>query len=166
MASTQALMATFKKDLLNGIHAFGTTNTRAGTTADTFYGALILDSATLSATSPANGYYGGTFGGAAWSATEVSGTNYTANGAAITNATAPGLTSTTAFWTPSSPLTWTNVTLSTSFSSLFIYNATAGTTTTKPGVGVFTFGATTVSAGNFTINWPTNDSTNALVKIA
>ena len=36
MAITQAMCTSFKVELLNGIHAFGTTVVRAGTTADTF----------------------------------------------------------------------------------------------------------------------------------
>jgi len=53
MAITQAMCTSFKVDLLNGIHAFGTTVARAGTTADTMYMALYTSSATLDATTTA-----------------------------------------------------------------------------------------------------------------
>ena len=47
MAITQAMCTSFKVELLNGIHAFGTTVARAGTTADTMKIALFTSSATL-----------------------------------------------------------------------------------------------------------------------
>ena len=50
MAITQAMCTSFKVELLNGIHAFGTTVARAGTTADTMKMALYTSSATLGAT--------------------------------------------------------------------------------------------------------------------
>jgi hypothetical protein len=31
---------------------------------------------------------------------------------------------------------------------------------------VFTFGATTITAGNFTLTMPTNDASNALIRLA
>lgn len=152
MANTQAMCTQFKVDLLNGLHAFGTSVVRGATTKDTFYGALYLASATLGASTTA------------YSATgEVTGTGYTAAGQAITNATAPTSTGTTAFWTPSGSLTWTGVTLTTSFDTLLIYNNTAAG---KNAVGVFVFGATTITAGNFTVNFPTNDAANALLRLA
>ena len=44
MANSQAICTSFKVELLNGIHAFGTTVVRAGTTADSFKAALYLAS--------------------------------------------------------------------------------------------------------------------------
>lgn len=152
MANSQALATSFKVDLLNGLHAFGTTVVRGATTKDTFFGALYVATGTQGAATTA------------YSATnEVSGTGYTAGGQAVTNATAPTSTGTTAFWTPSASLVWTTVTLSTSFDCLTIYNNTAAG---KNAVGSFTFGATTITAGNFTLSQPTNDSTNALIRLA
>jgi len=40
MAISQAMATSFKVDILNGIHAFGTTVTRGSTGADTFKIAL------------------------------------------------------------------------------------------------------------------------------
>lgn len=150
MANTQAVCTSFKTESLNGIHAFGTTVTRGATTADTFKAALYLASATYNAATTA------------YSATgEVSGTNYTAGGVTFTWV-APSATGTTAFSTPSASLAWTTVTLSTSFDAVLLYNSTQ----TNRAIGVYTFGATTVTAGNFTLTMPTNDSTNGLLRLA
>jgi hypothetical protein len=151
MANTQAICTSFKQELLNGIHAFGTTVTRGGTGADTFKAALYLTTATIGASTTA------------YSATnEVSGTNYTAGGVTVTNATAPTTSGTTAYWTPSASFSWTNVTLSTAFDCVLIYNSTQS----NKAVAAYTFGAQTVSAGNFSLTMPTNDSSNALLRLA
>lgn len=151
MANTAAIATSFKTELLNGIHAFGTTVVRAGTTADTFKAALYLASASLSAATTA------------YSATgEVTGTNYTAGGVTVTNANAPAASGTTAYWTPSAAFSWTTVTLSTAFDAVLLYNDTQ----TQRAVAVFTFGSQTVSAGNFSLTMPTNDATNALIRLA
>lgn len=152
MANTQAMATSFKQDLLNGIHAFGTTVVRGATTKDSFKAALYLATATLGAAT------------AAYSATgEVTGTNYVAGGVAVTTATAPTTSGTTAIFTPSASIVFTNVTLSTSFDAVLIYNDTA---TDKNAVSVHTFGAQTVTAGTFTLVMPANDATNALVRVA
>jgi len=151
MANSAAVCTSFKVDLLNGIHAFGTTVTRGGTGADTFKAALYLATGSLGA------------GTTAYSATsEVSGTNYTAGGVTVTNATAPTSSGTTAFWTPSASFSWTSVTLSTAFDTCLIYNSTQS----NKAVAVYTFGSQTVTAGNFTLTMPSNDSSNALLRIA
>ena len=152
MANTQSIVTSFKQDLLNGLHAFGASVIRAATTKDSFKGALYLASGSQGA------------GTTAYSATnEVSGTGYTATGTAVTNATAPTTTGTTAFWTPSASLAWTTVTLATAFDCLTLYNDTSAG---KNAVAVFTFGSQTVTAGNFTLTMPTNDSTNGLIRLA
>jgi len=151
MANSQTACTSFKVDLLNGIHAFGTSVVRAGTGADTFKGALYVATGTQGAATTA------------YSVTnEVSGTNYTAGGATITNATAPNSSGTTAFWTPSASLTWTTVTLATAFDCLTIYNSTQS----NKAVSVHTFGSQTVTAGNFTLTMPTNDASTGLLRIA
>lgn len=148
MANSQAVATSFKVEMLNGIHAFGTSVVRAGTGADTFKAALYLASASIGA------------GTTAYSATgEVSGTNYTAGGVTYTWV-APTSSGTTSYSTPSAALSWTTVTLSTSFDCVFLYNSTQS----NKAVAAYTFGATTVTAGNFTINMPTNDSTNGLLR--
>jgi hypothetical protein len=152
VANSQALCTSFKQDLLNGLHAFGTSVVRASTTADTFYGALYLASGSLGA------------GTTAYSATsEVSGTNYTAGGQTLGTWSAPTTGGTTAYTTPTANVSWSTVTLSTAFDTLLIYNNTAAG---KNAVGVYTFGSQTVTAGNFTLTMPTNNSTQGLVRIA
>lgn len=151
MANTQAMCTSFKGELLVGHHNFGTGVVRGATTADTFKAALYLASATVNASTTA------------YSATnEVSGTGYTAGGATVTNATAPTTSGTTAIWTPSASIAWTTVTLGTSFDAVLIYNSTQS----NKAVSVHTFGATTVTAGNFTLTMPANDASNALLRIA
>jgi hypothetical protein len=53
--------------------------------------------------------------------------------------------------------------LSTAFDAVLIYNDTASG---KNAVSVHTFGAQTVTAGTFTLTMPTNDASNALIRIA
>ena len=93
---------------------------------------------------------------------EVSGTNYSAGGVSVTNGNAAGLTSTTAYWTPSASITYTTVTLSTAFDAVMIYS----TTDANRNLGVFTFGSQTITAGTFTLTMPTNDSSTALIRFA
>lgn len=151
MANSQAMCTSFKVDLFNGIHAFGTTVTRGGTTADTFKAALYLTSGSLGAATTA------------YSATsEVSGTNYTAGGVSVTNATAPTSSGTTAYWTPSASIVYTTVTLTTAFDTVLIYNSTQS----NKAVSVHTFGAQTVTAGTFTLTMPANAAGTALLQIA
>lgn len=93
---------------------------------------------------------------------EVSGTNYSAGGVSVTNGNAAGLTSTTAYWTPSASITFTAVTLPTAFDAVMIYS----TTDANRNLGVFTFGSQTITAGTFTLTMPTNDSSTALIRFA
>lgn len=151
MANTAAVATSFKTELLNGIHAFGVSVIRAATTADSFKAALYLASATITAATTAYGATG-----------EVSGTGYTAGGIAVTNATVPAATGTTAFWTPSASLLYSTVTLATAFDCVLIYNSTQG----NKAVASYTFGSQTVTAGNFTLTMPTNDATTGLLRIA
>lgn len=152
MANTQAMCTQFKRDVLQGLHAFGPSVIRAATTKDTFRAALYLVSATYNAATTV------------YSATgEVSGAGYTAGGLTVTNATDPTTSGTTAFWTPSASLVWNTVTLATAFDAVLIYNNTSASSLA---VSVHTFGSQTVTAGNFTLTMPVNDSTNALIRLA
>jgi intracellular septation protein A len=153
MANTQAMCTSFKVDLFNAVHAFNATGIPAHTagTADTFKAALYVTTATVDSTTTA------------YSATnEVSGTNYTAGGVTVTFGTAPTSSSTTAFITPSASIVYSNVTLSTAFNAVLIYNSTQS----NKAVSVHTFGSQTITAGTFTLTMPTNDSTNALLRLA
>lgn len=151
MANSAAICTSFKVELLNGIHALGTTVVRGATTKDTLKAALFLASASLGAATTAYSTTG-----------EVTGTNYTAGGVTVTNANSPASSGTTAYWTPSASFAWTTVTLSTAFDAVLIYNSTQG----DKAIGVYTFGSQTVTAGNFTLTMPTNDSSTGLLRVA
>ena len=156
MANTQSMCTSFLSELMTATHNFGSAPTRGASTADTFKGALYLVSATINASTTA------------YSATgEVTGTNYTAGGVAITNATAPASTNTSStagvgYWTPSASITYTNVTLSTAFDTMLLYNSTQS----NKAVSVHTFGSQTITAGNFTLTMPSNTTSAALLRLS
>jgi len=156
VANTQSVCTSFKVELMLGQHQFGAATLVSRTsltapTTDTFKAALYLASATYNASTTA------------YSATgEVSGTGYTAGGVTVTNATAPTSSGTTAYWTPSANFQWTGATLSTAFDAVLLYNSTQS----NRAVAVYTFGSQTITAGTLTLTMPTNDSTNALLRIA
>jgi hypothetical protein len=149
MANTAGLCTSFKVELMLGMHNFGTGVTRGSTAADSFKMALYLTTATVG---PATTAYSAT--------NEVSSANYTAGGAAVTNATAPTSSGTTAYWTPSASVSWTTVTFTTDCALL--YNSTQS----NRSVGSYTFSSQTVTAGNFTLTMPTNAAATALIQIA
>ena len=148
MAISQAMCTSFKVELLNGIHAFGTTVVRGATTADTFYLALYTSSATLDATTTA------------YTATnEVSGTGYSAGGQALTTV-APTSSGTTAYLDFDDE-TWTTATITAR--GALIYNSTQS----NKAVAVLDFGGDkTSTAGDFTVVFPTADASNAIIRIA
>ena len=156
MANSQAICTSFKSEILVGNHQLGscTLTSRSSLTSpttDTVKAALYLASGSLGASTTA------------YSATsEVSGTGYSAGGVTVTNATAPTTSGTTAYWTPSASIVYTTVTLTTAFDTVLLYNSTQS----NKAIGVFTFGSQTITAGTLTLTMPTNDSNNALVRIA
>jgi len=150
MANTQAMCTSFMQELLTATHNF------TPSTGNTFKAALFLASATVNASTTAYSTTG-----------EVTGTNYTAGGITVTNATAPASTNSSAtagvaYWTSSASFTYTNVTLATPFDAVLIYNSSAA----NKAVSVHTFGSQTVTAGTFTLTMPTNNTTNALLRLA
>jgi len=151
MANSQAMCTSFKVEILGGVHAIGTPPTRATTAKDVFKAALYLATGSLGA------------GTTAYSVTdEVSGAGYSAGGITVSNATAPTSSGTTAYWTPSASLTYSNVTLTTAFDAVLIYNSSQS----NKSVAVYTFGPQTVTAGTFILTMPTNDASTALLRIA
>jgi hypothetical protein len=150
MANTQAMTTSFKSEILQGVHNFGTAPVRASGAADTFSAALYLASATINAATTAYSTTG-----------EVTGTNYTPGGVVVTNATPPTTSGTTAYWTPSASIVYTNVTLAVAFDAVLIYN----TTQSNKAVSVHTFGSQTVTAGTFTLVMPVNAAGTALLNI-
>ena len=150
MANTQSMCTSFMGELLTATHNFTTG------TGDTFKAALYEASATYNASTTAYSTSG-----------EVTGANYTAGGVAVTNGTSPASSNTSAtagvaYWTPSASITYTNVTLTTAFDAVLIYNSTKS----NKAVSVHTFGSQTVTAGTFTLTMPTNNTTNALLRLA
>ena len=146
MAITQAMCTSFKTELLEGKHDF--TNG-----ADAFKLALFTSSATLSA---ATTDYATT--------NEVVGTGYTAGGGTLVNVT-PTSSGTTAF-TDFNDLTFTSSTITAN--GAMIYNTqTGGGTGTTDAVVILAFGSDKTSTnGDFTIQFPTADATNAIIRIA
>lgn len=142
MAITQAMCTSFKQELLTGTHNF------TNGTGDTFKIALFTSSATLGASTTA------------YSTTnETSGTGYTAGGNTLTNVT-PTTSGTTAF-TDFADTTWS--TASITARGALIYNSTDS----NKAVVVLDFGADkTSTAGDFTIQFPTADASNAIIRIA
>jgi hypothetical protein len=143
-------------ELLTATHNFGTAPTRGSGTADTFKAALYEATATINASTTAYTASG-----------EVSGANYSAGGVTITAWNAPTAANTSAtagiaFTTPTTSITYTNVTLSTAFNAVLIYNSTQA----DKAVSVHTFGSQTITAGTFTLTMPTNNTTNALLRLA
>jgi hypothetical protein len=150
MAFSGNFMCTsFKKELLYGAHDFDASS------GDTFKIALYTSSATLNAATTA---YATT--------NEVSGTNYSAGGQALTpvDPTSSGTTALTDF----TDETWSNDTITAR--GALIYNTTPNTTSislTNPAVIVLDFGGDkTSTAGDFTVVFPTADASNAIIRIA
>jgi hypothetical protein len=156
MANSQAMCTSFKKEILNGSHAFGAqaaNGVRTVTTKDAFKMALFLASASLGAATTAYSSTG---------ELAASG-NYSAGGNSVTNANAPDQSGTTAFWTPSASVSWTNLTSSGSFDAALLYNDTS---TSDLACAVFTFGAQSITAGDFSLTMPTSDASTGLLRIA
>ena len=160
MAITQAMCTSLKAELLLGVHDF---RPSADTGADVFKLALYSSSASLDANTTAYS-----------SGNEVSGPNYTAGGQALTNngVTATNINANTGTgFTDFADETFTNVTITAR--GALIYNTTpsansnANTTLTNAAVCVLDFGADKTSTdGDFTIIFPTNDASNAIIRIA
>ena len=143
MAISQAMCTSFKVELLKGVHNF------TNSSGNTFNIALYTSSASLGAGTTAY-----------TTSNEVSGTNYTAKGKALTNVT-PTSSSTTAL-TDFSDETFSNVTL-TARGALIFNDSASG----DPAVCVLDFGSDkSASSGDFTVVFPAADSSNAIIRIA
>ena len=142
MASSTAMCTSFKRELMEALHNFLLTGGNA------FKIALYTSAATHSATTTV------------YSTTaEVVGTGYTAAGNTLTRVD-PATSGTTAF-TDFADTSWSASSF-TAASSL-VYNSTNG----NRAVIVNDFGGDkTVSSGTFTIQFPTPDASNAIIRIA
>ena len=142
MAISQAMCTSFKKELLEAVHNFKNSG------GDTFKIALYTSSASLGAATTA------------YSATnEVSGTGYTAGGNTLKRVD-PSSSGTTGF-TDFANTTWSSATITAR--GALIYNDTDS----DKAVAVLDFGADkTSTAGDFTIQFPAADASNAIIRIA
>jgi hypothetical protein len=144
MAITQAMCTSFKVGILDGEFDFGTG------TSQTFKIALFTSAATLSAATTAY-----------TTSNEVTGTGYSAGGNTLTVSQVPTSSGTTAF-IDFADTTWTTATITARGALIYLANGT-----TNPAVAVLDFGGDkTSTAGNFTIQFPAADASNAILRIA
>ena len=147
MATTTAICTSFKGELLSGTHNLGS-------------GGNSLKMALIKV-SPA-----GTYGAASTNysnitgnSDEVSGTGYTAGGAAMTNSgvSTSGTTGIADF----ANVSWTSATFSAT--AVMMYNTTAS----NKAIALWDFGGTqSVSASTFTITMPASGASTSLIRIA
>jgi hypothetical protein len=152
MAITSAICSSFKQELLEGKHDFQT----SGNGGHSFKIALYDSSASLGAST--------TDYSTSEEISNTSGSAYTAGGKALTN-TGVGLTSTTAF-TDFSDVSFTSASFTAN--GALIYNTTTnGGSNTTDAVCVIAFGSDkTATNGTFEIQFPANDSSNAIIRLA
>jgi hypothetical protein len=144
MAISQAMCTSFKAEVMQALHDF------TASTGNVFNIALYTSSATLGAATTAY-----------TTSDEVSdtGTNYTAGGNTLTNIS-PTTSGTTGF-TDFADTTWTTATITAR--GALIYNSTNA----DRSVVVLDFGSDkTSTAGDFTIQFPTANATDAIIRIA
>ena len=145
MAITSAICTSFKQELLVGTHNF------TATTGNTFKIALFTSDASLGA--------GTTAYSTSNEITNSSGTAYTAGGATLTSVT-PTTSGTTALC-DFADVSYTSASFTAN--GALIYNDTQS----DKAVAVIAFGSDkTVTSGTFTIQFPTADATNAIIRLA
>lgn len=145
MAITQSMCTSFKKQLMEAEHNFKSSG------GSTFKIALYTSAATLDSATTAYTTSG-----------EVTGVGYTAGGKTLTNIS-PTTSGTTAF-VDFNDVTWTIATITAR--GALIYNSSS-TNYTNPAVCVLDFGMDkSSSSGDFTIQFPTADASNAIIRIA
>ena len=146
MAITSAICNSFKTEILTAVHNF------TASTGNTFNLALYTGSPTLSKSTTA---YSATN-----EITNTSGTAYTAKGNALTSVT-PVLSSDTAVC-DFADTSWTSASFTANGCLIFNDSATG-----DPACCAIAFGGDkTVSSGTFTIQFPTADSSDAIIRIA
>ena len=146
MAITSAICNSFKTEVLQGIHNF------TASSGNTFNLALYTSSATLNKSTTAYS--------SSNEITNTSGTAYTAKGKALTSVT-PVLSTDTAVC-DFADISWTSASF-TANGCLIFNDSAAG----DPSVCAIAFGSDkTVTSGTFTIQFPTADASNAIIRIA
>ena len=141
------MCTSFKQELLEGGHNFKNSG------GDTFKLAMYTNSASFNAATTAY-----------TTTNEVTGSGYSAGGGTLTRVD-PSTSGTTAL-TDFADLTFTSATVTAR--GALIYNTTTGSGSgTTDTVVVLDFGADkTSTAGDFTIQFPTADASNAIIRIA
>ena len=141
------MCTSFKQELLEGSHNFKNSG------GDTFKLAMYTNSASFNAATTAY-----------TTSNEVSGSGYSAGGGTLTRVD-PSTSGTTAL-TDFADLTFSTATVTAR--GALIYNTTTGSGSgTTDTVVVLDFGADkTSTAGDFTIQFPTADASNAIIRIA
>ena len=150
MAISSAICSSFKQELLQGKHDFDSSG------GDTFKIALYTSSASLGAAT--------TDYSSSNEITNTAGSAYVAGGATLTNQ-GVSLSSTTAF-TDFSDVSYTSASFTAN--GALIYNTTTdGGSGTTDAVAVIAFGSDkTATNGTFTIQFPTADASNAIIRLA
>ena len=145
MAITSAICTSFKQEILVGTHNL------TATTGDTFKIALFTSSATLGASTTAYSTSN--------EITNSSGTAYTAGGATLTSVT-PTTSGTTAIC-DFADVSFTSASFTAN--GALIYNSSQS----DKAVAAIAFGSDkTVTSVTFTIQFPTADATNAIIRLA
>ena len=146
MAITSAVCNSFKTEVLTAVHNF------TASTGNTFNLALYTSSATINKSTTAYS-----------SSNEISNTSgsaYSAKGKALTSVT-PALSTDTACC-DFSDISWTSASFTANGCLIFNDSATG-----DPAVCAIAFGGDkTVSSGTFTVQFPTADASNAILRIA
>ena len=145
MAITSAICTSFKQELLVGTHNF------TASSGNTFKIALYTSSASLGA--------GTTAYSTSNEISNTSGSAYSAGGATLTSVT-PTTSGTTAFC-DFNDVSYTSASFTAN--GALIYNSSQS----DKAVCVIAFGADkTVTSGTFTIQFPTADASNAIIRLA
>jgi hypothetical protein len=145
MAITTAMCNSFKQELLGGVHDLDTDSLKIALIKDTPSGTYEADTTNYSDVTD--------------NSDEATGTNYTAGGQVLDGASIT-LSSGTAFVDFTDEV-FTNLTISAD--GAIIYNSSQG----NKAIAVFDFGGTvTATSGDFTVVFPTADSSNAVIRIS
>ena len=151
MTISSVLTNSFKTELLKGLHSFDTSGaTPAG---NVFKIALYNSSAALGTTTTA------------YTTTEelATATGYTRPGNTLTN-TGVGTSTVTSF-TDFSDTSWTSASFTARGCLIYNTDVLSGFTTNRSVCTIDFGGNKTVSSGTFTIQFPANDSSNAIIRI-
>jgi hypothetical protein len=142
MAINQGLTTVFKQNVLSGLENF------TGTSPYVYKIALYDGNATLDSTTTAY-----------TTNNEITGTGYTAGGKILTPIAPASNTTANTAYVSFNDVTWSPATFTTR--GALIYNSTTGAA-----VCVLNFGADKTSSSTFTITFPVDDASNAVIRFS